>query len=270
MSFKISLSKLVSVAFCIACSAPVFGWGRTAHNAIAFIAEQEISERTKTGLSYYLGSGSIVQYAMWMDKMRKSPQHVGTLEGHSFAVDGNCDVLLTETPFSKDPSRRDDGLYGFISMMDSLKNGQYKTLPKSQVSRALKVIIHLVGDYHCPSHIRYPDSMVNRIIFNGRNIKYHSFWDSALIEYGHGWSFSEYAYVLDNISKREKYHLQEGDIVSWCEETAAICAPIHDWVSEGGVFDKYLIYSEALPLADMMIQRAGYRLAKVLDDIFRY
>ena len=50
-----------------------FGWGKMGHDAIAYIAECNLTPRAKRNIARYLDH-SIVYYASWMDKYRDTPE----------------------------------------------------------------------------------------------------------------------------------------------------------------------------------------------------
>ena len=80
--------KLILLA-CIACGAfrPAFGWGKTGHDAIAYIAECNLTSRAKKNIEKYLDGRSIVYYASWMDQVRHTPAYRHTNTWHTNKVD---------------------------------------------------------------------------------------------------------------------------------------------------------------------------------------
>lgn len=262
------MKKILSLLLLSAAPVISLAWGPNGHDAIAYIAERNITEKTAETLSYYLEGRSIVYYANWMDEMRRLAPYKGTLEGHSFAVDANLELRLLEDPTNTLAGGHDDGLFQYLKMVQSIAGGRYKPLSKEEVALAIKKIVHLVGDYHCPAHVRYMGVPSKNIVYNGKKVKYHTFWDSTLITSCHRWNYMEYGYALGRLSEQEEAEITAGDICDWCEETARECRCIHDWVSDGDEFTKQMVYDLALPLADSQLQKAGYRLAKVLNELF--
>ena len=49
----------------------VSAWNRTAHEAIAYIAEQHLTPSAKAAIEKYLDGRSIVYYAAWMDQQHE-------------------------------------------------------------------------------------------------------------------------------------------------------------------------------------------------------
>ena len=68
-----------------------FGWGKSGHDASAYIAECNLTPRAKRNIARYL-EHSIVYYASWMDKYRDTPEfrnveHVSYVDADMQLVD---------------------------------------------------------------------------------------------------------------------------------------------------------------------------------------
>ena len=88
-----------------------------------------------------------------------------------------------------------------------------------------------------------------------------------MIEDVHHWNYMEYEHQLGNLSRKEVKEIQKGSIVDWGEQAARDCHIIYEWAKAGDELGKDF-YLKARPLADRQIQLAGYRLAKILNEIF--
>ena len=180
---KMKLFLLV-LMFCAAL--PSQAWDRTRHDAIAYIAECNLTPRAKKNIARYL-EHSIVYYASWMDKYRNTPEfrdveHVSYVDADMQLVDTlrkgktNCVVEL-------------------MRAVDRLKD--YRNMSDSLVRLNLMYVIHIVGDMHCPSHVKYPGCKSGRADLNGKKMSYHAMWDWGVLDGAHGWSYSEYRLLLD-------------------------------------------------------------------------
>ena len=136
---------LLSAAL-ILCFDSAFGWGKMGHDAIAYIAECHLTPKAKKTIEKYIGT-SIVHYASWMDAYRFEPQYAHTSLWHTAWVDENDEY---------DPTRKPDGnaIKGIEDTMELLRD--YKSLDDSTVVVSIKYLVHLVGDMHCPTHVKYP------------------------------------------------------------------------------------------------------------------
>lgn len=146
---------LLVLMFCAAL--PSQAWDRTRHDAIAYIAECNLTPRAKKNIARYL-EHSIVYYASWMDKYRNTPEfrdveHVSYVDADMQLVDTlrkgktNCVVEL-------------------MRAVERLKD--YRNMSDSLVRLNLMYVIHIVGDMHCPSHVKYPGCKSGRADLNGK------------------------------------------------------------------------------------------------------
>lgn len=245
--------------FSLTLSQQAFGWGRKGHDAIAYIAECNLTKKAKKNIAKYLDH-SIVYYSSWMDDYRNTPEYKQTSEWHMAAVDEN----LFYTDAVRNP--KGDAVSELEKAIDKLKN--YKQLDDSTVAVNLKYIIHLTGDMHCPAHVFYPDKKIwYKINERGQSYSYHSTWDTGIIETTHKWSYTEYQQQLDRCSKQEKKRIAAGTPREWFHETAVDCQHIYDMAPEGSELSTDFM-NAAHPLAESQILKAGYRLARILNELF--
>ena len=157
--------KLFLLGLMLCAALPSQAWDRTRHDAIAYIAECNLTPRAKRNIARYLDH-SIVYYASWMDKYRDTPEfrnveHVSYVDAGMQLVDTlrkgktNCVVEL-------------------MRAVDRLKD--YRNMGDSLVRLNLMYVIHIVGDMHCPSHVKYAGCKSGRADLNGRKMSYHAMW----------------------------------------------------------------------------------------------
>ena len=239
----------------------VFGWGREGHETIAKIAERNLTKRAKKRIEKYLGGHSIVYYAKWMDEYRKTPEYAFTDGWHTAPVDARLhysDELLNP--------KRGNAIYGLESAIRILEN--YREQSDSTVAVNLKYVIHLVGDMHCPVHVDYTGLNIwFNVKFFGKKTTYHALWDSRLINEKHRWHYTEWQQQLDRCSKEEKAKIAAGTPREWFHETAVDCRYLYDIVKpDDELGPDYL--NANIELAEKQILKAGYRLARVLNELF--
>ncbi len=236
----------------------LLAWGHTGHNAIAYIAECHLTDKARRNIERYLDH-SIVYYAVWMDKYRATPQYANTTYWHMASV--NEDLYYTDDV--RDP--RGDAVSELENAISTLK--AYKTLDDSTVIVNLKYVIHIVGDMHCPVHVRYPGIPGFSVKLNGKEAKYHTLWDSTIIDTNHSWSYTEWQQQLDRCSPKEINEIAKGSPRDWFHETAVDCKIIYDWAKADSDLGRDFL-NTAIPLGESQILKAGYRLASVLNELF--
>ena len=180
----------------------VFGWGREGHETIAKIAERNLTKKAKKRIEKYLGGHSIVYFAKWMDEYRHTPEYKFTNNWHTVPV--NAELRYEDSMLATGGN----AIYGLEQAIENLKN--YRSLTDSAVEVNLKYIIHLVGDMHCPAHIKYTthDTKYD-VLFEDKYHKPHKFpihsvWDNEIITTTRIWSVSEWADELDRLPKAER------------------------------------------------------------------
>ena len=136
---------------------------------------------------------------------------------------------------------------------------------------SLRCIIHFVGDMHCPVHVKYAGQKSYNIYLDGQKYSYHSVWDDQIISRSHRWGYMEYAHQLDRCTKKEIKEIASGSVRDWFHENAETSRHIYELVGPKQKLDKNETKSfinRTHEMAERQIQRAGYRLAKVLNDLF--
>lgn len=244
---------------------PLWAWGREGHETIAKLAERNLTKRAKKRIEKYLGGHSIVYYAKWMDDYRATPAYAFTNNWHTAPV--NEELRYDDS----EPSAKGDAIYGLELAIRNLK--EYKNLSDSAVAVNLKYIIHLVGDMHCPAHIKYAThKMKYDVFFEDKYHKPHKFyvhhiWDNEIIATARIWSVTEWAEELDRLSKVDRAAVEAGDPRDWLHDSAAVCEVQFEWAKPNSRLGQNFL-NNAVPLVEHQLRNAGYRLAKTLNDLF--
>lgn len=173
---------LLVIAAGLICGGAAWGWGAEGHRVVGYVADAELTPKARIAVRRILKSDSLASAANWMDAVRDTPEgksmqrwHFVTMKACGAAVpsckNGNCapgriewarDVLRTASP--------DDAL------------------------KALRVLVHLVGDVHQPLHAAdNSDYGGNGSVVTNRMCvefgatqptacKLHTYWDSSLVK----------------------------------------------------------------------------------------
>lgn len=248
-----------------------FGWGRVGHKTIAEIAERNLTPKAKAAIERYTGGTPLHEYSLWMDEVVATPPYNKSLAGWHASI---CDVDCTSPKIIREHYRSSrDGVTAMEDFRVQLKN--YEELSDSTVLTAIKCIVHVVADFHCPTHMRYVD-LHNEgkypVDFLGKRWLYHSVWDTGIVEaYHKGWDHIKYADHLNTLSKGEINKITKGWAQQWFEDGSRNVRPIIYWVINDGKSIQKLdndFVDKCGPLAESQMQKAGYRLAKALNTIF--
>lgn len=144
-------------------------------------------------------------------------------------------------------------------------------LPAEEEALCLKMLIHLMGDLHCPMHAGHlTDLGGNRVKvrFFGRDTNLHAVWDSSLPEWAHKWSYTEWQSQIDRLTDEEVAEITGGTLETWYDETQALCPEIYASTPEGANLS-YDYVNKYAPLVERQLLKGGHRLAALLNEIYR-
>lgn len=269
-----TLKNLALIAALILITVPSFGWGRRIHSAIAYIAEQHLTSKAKKTINEILDGKSMVYYGSWLDDYRKQM----TIE----YIDENGEKTIRTIPHSfktdneRNVIKQDNGEAINIICKSITVLEDYKNVDDSTRLAAMQCIIHLVGDIHCPAHVKFsdfdkknPDKKYDatKVIFGNDKARMHSIWDTKIIDHTTAGGVYDLAYLADRATKEEIKEIQKGDPYDWGQEIADRTACV--WTVRNGdvITSEYMLKHRELALDQ--IQRAGLRLAKVMNNLFK-
>lgn len=263
-----TMKRTIALAVCaLIAAAPSFGWGRLGHATVAKIAENNLTKTTRKALDEYLHGESIVEYASYADDY-KSQLFMEGKRGfaHTYYVDENNQPYhYVTTPEGKPIN---NCVYVIDEFAKDLQ-AHAKDMPDSLRWLKIVLIVHFVGDMHCPEHVRYPaDNTIGyyNVIFRGEELRYHTFWDDHALSVKYPWSFSDVAYLFDRLPQKQIDEIVKGTPYDWGKDNADNCWYIHE-VEPGTTLSADFL-NEAKLLAKSQIQKAGYRLAHLLNKTF--
>jgi len=244
-------------------TASVFGWGEKGHNVVAHIAQAHLSATAQREVQRLLGGHNMAYYSVWADNLRGDSTYNHMLTWHY----ANVDEGYTFATMPKNPAG--DVLTATQLCIEQLSlKGQNDSLRNLY----LKLLIHFVGDMHCPMHAgRLSDRGGNQFLIKWRNetSNLHRFWDTSILDAAHVWSSIEWATNIDfAMSPVQRQRLQAGTPLEWLEETVALAKDIYANTPQ----DKPLSYAYVnryAPIAEAQLLKGGYRLARLLNEIFK-
>lgn len=253
------LTFLIATTF----SALTFAWGNEGHRTVALIAEAELTPMAKAQIQQLLaleGHTHMAEIASWADKIRGSEP--GLL---SHAV---------RTPFKaryydpvRDCSRKARCVvYGIERSSEQLANPNAAPLERL---RALKFLVHFVGDIHQPLHaIKQTGQM--HAHWGKRTWTLHKIWDTILVR---SLKQSPEALAHSLMSDPTLTHIQQGSPEQWAMESHDIARHFiyHD--------DKQIAQSKetitlsndyrqnSIPVVKARLTAAGIRLGQLLNQL---
>ena len=259
---------LTTLFFVLLFTGSAKAWGGFGHSAIVYVAEQHLTPEAKEKCRYYLRH-TLPFYASWMDQWRTIPEFKSVNNPHSIKAmpDGRT------INWSGNPQ---GGAMGhLVNMMNELGDGKYKSLPDSIVRQRLINLVHYLPDMHCPVHVSFPKDKFPqyryKIYKKGKPVKYHSFWDGAPGYKRKNWTLERYAAAVDNISPKQAKRWVKGSYDDWARDIIKQAHRCYTITPEGTDIARLTKDQQAqvLELADEMAMKAAYRLAYVLNTLFK-
>lgn len=266
----------------------VHAWGSLGHTTVAYIAQNFICDKTAQFAKQLLNDSSsayLANVATWADSYRNEPG------GGFSSVYHYIDALDNPPESCNIDYERDCPEEGCI--VSAIANYSSRAFAKDigivEQQKALKWVIHFVGDIHQPLHVEniaVGGNLIN-VTFNGAKTNLHSIWDTAIPQKAVG-NFSQ-ANALswaNNLTTEIKHGIYKKDSKTWLKGINAsdaidssmlwarganqyVCSTV---LPNGpdAVFGKELsgeYYESAIPVVKKQIATAGLRLAAWLDAI---
>lgn len=260
--------RIVIAALCLAfVSAEAMAWSGLTHNAICHIADQHLTPEAKAKRNHYLRH-TLAYYASWQDEVAWSTEYAETRFWHAVRFDA-------KNRFQYRDGR--NAITHISRIWKEMRNGGYKKLDDSTIIVNLKLLAHMVGDMHCPSHNMYdadPSPEVKRfsILHKGKKVYWHKFWDSSASTYFHkSWTCQDYQKNLDVLTPKQIAKMCKGTPEQWAKQNGKemrepyMLLIRHTELSEMPAEN----IARMIEIVDLQIQRGGYRLAHVINDIFK-
>lgn len=239
-----------------------FAWGAKGHDTTCAIAERHLTKKAKKQIAEIFDGKSIVYWANWMDNASHQPEYEYTKTWHYKNIDAD------ETYATAQENENGDVVKAIEAQIAALKSGE---LNHEAQAIALRMLVHLVGDLHCPMHMGHrSDSGGNRWqvrYFNdGTNL--HSIWDSGLVESAHKWTYTEWVDQVDRVDRKTAEAIAAGSLDDWGEETFRIATSVYDATPVGSKlsYDEVSLWA---PVIEQQFLRGGLRLARILNEIFK-
>jgi hypothetical protein len=170
---------------------PASGWGAEGHNAIAHIAQNHLSQRTKREVTRLLEGYNMAYWSAWADGLRDDHRYDAFRTWHY----ANADEGFTYSSSPKNPSG--DVYTAVVLCVEQLSSRETSDSIKGLY---LKLLIHFVGDMHCPMHSGHlSDRGGNNyaVQFFNTPSNLHRVWDSQLVDSARPWSGLEWAWNID-------------------------------------------------------------------------
>jgi hypothetical protein len=255
----------IATGLFLAVAATVQAWAPEGHEIIAIVAEQRLEPTTRKAVEALLQGASFVKAANWADQVRNkqtAPWHYVNIE-------------LSETQY--EPAKHCPNNQCVIGQIQRFrKTLADPSVPHAKRRKALKYLIHFIGDLHQPLHagenhdrggndvpVQFMGQMMNP--FSKKPWNLHAVWDSGILEQSD--PDPHHVAVTLNIwleSRSEKAFLT-GSVADWAMQAHDIARDhAYDLPVDRKLDEDYV--TRNLPLVSEQLARAGARLAYILNQ----
>lgn len=245
----------------IVCQQSAMAWGKLGHEVVVNVAEHHLTDRAKANIAKYMPY-ALKKDAVWMDVHRKDDGIDYTSSWHVYNVDANHEY---------DPNprlKKGDVLLAIRTADYNLRH--YENLNDSTVVMNLRMILHFVGDMHCPTHSYFPGPRCFwPCTLNGKPQKsFHSVYDKMPNFLYKKVASEDVAKQIDNLKKGQIKKIQRGTLLDWVKDIADHNAVIYEW----NPFNTKELNPDTVELSrdlvNTQMRNAGYRLARLLNEYF--
>lgn len=270
------MSRLAAFALCAglaASSAPAAAWGPIGHRVSGELAERNISGRTRAHVAEILGTETLAEASTAPDEERSNPDPFWQETASPFhyvtlPVGHTADQL--EHPPEGDAAT---ALEQFTAVLRD------PAASRADKQRALRFVVHIVGDLHMPLHAGKPGDRGGndvKVTWFNQPQNLHWVWDEGILLHQQ-LSFTEYA---DRLATRttpaEVLAWWDPRPASWIDESTALRDRIYPATGPEvglGTVESPVVLSwdynwQWRPSVDQRLQQAGVRIAAYLDWVF--
>lgn len=235
-----------------------FGWGLTGHRAIGWVAEQNLSKKTRKEIKRILGQQTIAMASTWMDDIRSDSSFQFMDDWHWVTIRNG------QTYAESDKNPKGDIIQTLQRIIAELKSHKLSALDEAQ---HLKILIHLIGDIHQPFHVGGRDDRGGndvKVTWFRNDSNLHRVWDSEMIDDAR-LSYTELAESLEKPDIAQLQILQKSSVLDWASESMTYRNQIYD-IGNGKL--GYAYSYKNFHIVRKRLMQAGVRLAGVLNEIY--
>ena len=237
----------------------LYGWGKTGHHIIVEVAKAHLNKYIQDSIDKYLVNISWEDASTWMDDVRRNPEYSYFKTWHYINIEKN-------TSYDSSKVGLDNVYIQLQKAINNLQNKKYLT--HNQITYNLKILFHLIGDFHQPLHVGYGiDRGGNdiKIDFLGKRTNLHAIWDTDIIE-NTNITFEKVIALTHKKSSTLYFKKQEINLMLWMTQTRKLLNSVYNF--SNNIDNNYIDKSSSIIKHQLML--AGIRLAHILNNIFEH
>lgn len=210
-------------------SSDLYAWGQIGHRVVGEIAEKNLKPQVYNHVKAILNEQPMADAAVWADDIRSDPQYEFVSPWHY------VEIPLGKKYNSAEKNPQGDIIYAINQLLQVVTGKQSAIRHRGtniDQQKALKLLIHFVGDIHQPFHVGNARDRGGNNCFvrwfgeSRRGVKswsLHAIWDDAIID-SFDLSFTELTRFLltGATTKLNSGRLDENYLQAWADESREI------------------------------------------------
>jgi hypothetical protein len=239
-------------------------WGTEGHRICGQIANAYLTPKARKAIEAILGDESLALASNWADFIKSDPDYSYLSPWHYIDFD-----KAYTYPEMVEYLNHDTNVDAYTKLQFLIAELKKKDLEADKKLLYLRMLVHIIEDVHQPMHVAHADDKGGndfKVSWFSNPTNLHSVWDSQLIDFQQ-LSFTEYAAALNHISAQQRAEWQKAPISQWLFESNQIAEKLYTDTKPGEVLS-YKYNFTHIGILNMQLQKAGVRLAGVLNQIF--
>lgn len=258
-----NLKRIVLFACFIAFTGELLAWSQFGHEVTIKVAERHLTKKTKAMIAKYMPY-DLATDAVWMDIHRNDKPIKYTTKWHAFYAD-------SQNVYTPNPMLKSGDVLTAIRVADwNLRHKE--SLTDSAILMNLRMIIHFVGDLHCPTHVQHLAHLTKKypVMWNGKKYKhFHTVYDKLPHLIYVKRPADEIAALIDVDGKSAIRKISAGEATDWAAQTARDSEVIYEWNPVGITEVNPNTLELSRELVNQQLRYGGYRLARLLNEYFK-
>lgn len=254
---------LIASALLAACSVQqVHAWGQTGHRITGAIAQKYLTADAMAAIKLLLPNESLGEASTYPDEMRSNPDEFWQKEAGAYHY-----VTVPKGKHYHEVGAPEKG-DAYTALEKFTKLVKDKNAPLKERQKALRFIVHIIGDLHQPLHAGDgTDKGGNdvKVNFFWQDSNLHRVWDSGLID-KQQLSYTEWTtWLSEKITPEQQKAWNTTDPLVYIAESTAIRDVIYPDTDRISWDYSY----QNMPIVKERLQEAGVRIAAYLNDLFK-
>ncbi|MCG2841725.1 S1/P1 nuclease [Sandaracinobacter sp. RS1-74] len=248
-------------AVALAVSQPAFAWGLTGHRITGAVADEYLSPKARAGVKDILGTESLAEASNWPDFMRSDPDPFWQKESVPWHY-----VTIPADKAYADVGHPPEG-DSITALTKYAAIARDAKAPLAERQKALRFVIHIVGDLSQPLHVGRPGDRGGndvKVSFFGEQTNLHTLWDSTLIAHNQ-LSYTEWAgWLTSRFTTDELRDWSSPDPQQWLADSVLEREAMYPANPDL----RYSYVFEQQARLNRQLGKGGLRLASYLNALF--